>query len=331
MNDVGRSRRPFMDFSLTDEESMLVAAAVDFAKRALRPNEREHERSGVGEATRLAFAECGFDLLAGAEEDDAELPVSWPARIRVIEVLAAGDVASTLALWTPEAARLAARTVGAPDADVGAVHLVHALHDTPPPLPCLPLGGARTLLVLDSAGWGLATLEVEPVRGLGLHAAGPSRAVATWSDRGRVLPAVAAVAIARVRLVAAALLVGVARASLEYVRGYLPERVAFGKKLSDHQGLAFLFAEMAMQVEGASVLLSRAGWELDEGRPDAAVDAWLEAREAALCVTNRGVQLLGGHGYMADHPVEKWMRDARALALLFGGEDLALADARARP
>jgi alkylation response protein AidB-like acyl-CoA dehydrogenase len=59
------------------------------------------------------------------------------------------------------------------------------------------------------------------------------------------------------------------------------------------------------------------------------VGAWLEAREASLMVTDRGVQLLGGHGYMDDHPVEKWMRDARGLALLFGGEDEARFEAAA--
>ena len=141
--------------------------------------------------------------------------------------------------------------------------------------------------------------------------------------RGTSTPEAAARLLAQLHLWTAAILVGIAQASRDYTARYLQERIAFGKQLAHHQGVAFMFAEAATAVEGAEVLLHKAAWDFEAGRSEPATHAYLEASEVALDVTNRGVQLLGGHGYMKDHPVEKWMRDARALSLLWGGVDAA--------
>ncbi|BAS26082.1 acyl-CoA dehydrogenase family protein [Limnochorda pilosa] len=120
----------------------------------------------------------------------------------------------------------------------------------------------------------------------------------------------------RARLRVAAQLVGTARAALEYATGYAAERQAFGEPIARFQGVSFMVAEMAMEVEAARNLLWQAAWRLDRGKaPAGAAQALLQARAAAVAVTSGGVQVLGGHGYMADHPVEKWMRDARALGV----------------
>jgi len=277
-----------------------------------------------------AWEECGLAMLAGSAE---ELEVSGPGRAAVLRKLSAADGATALALWLPAMAQGAAARLGAEVANlaISSMVLERDIEAMEWPRPCLPLCGGDHVLVLDRAGhWGVAKVNSEPVLAIGLRSSQPSRAaLVEWVERGTAPAEVADGVRAEARLSAAALMVGIARASCDYVAGYLPERVAFGKALSQHQGLAFLFAEMAMAVESVELLVSKAAWDLDQGRSSSAVGAWLEAREATLMVTDRGVQLLGGHGYMDDHPVEKWMRDARGLALLFGGEDEARFEAAA--
>jgi alkylation response protein AidB-like acyl-CoA dehydrogenase len=320
-----------MDFSLTEIEDMLLESASTFAGRCLAPAERTHEKAGApADSVLKAWQECGLSMLAGSGE---ELEVSGPGRVAVLRTLGACDGATTLALWLPAMAQAAAEKLGA-DAGgsvITSMVLEGDIESMEWPRPCVPLCGGDHILVLDRAGnWGVAKVSHEPVLAIGLRSSQPARAaLEQWIVRGTAEPVVADVVRAETRLSAAALMVGIARASCDYVAGYLPERVAFGKALSQHQGLAFLFAEMAMAVTSVELLVSKAAWDLDQGRPQAAVGAWLEAREAALMVTDRGVQLLGGHGYMDDHPVEKWMRDARGLALLFGGEDGARFEAAA--
>ncbi len=318
-----------MDFSLSEVEEMLVESAGTFAQRALATADRSHEKQGAPQEQVLeGWKECGLAMLA---DPGGELEVSGPGRVRVLQKLAAADGATTLALWLPALAGACARGLGAGDeADqVTSLLLERQLETMTWPRPCLPLCGGEHVLVLDSNGaWGIARVRAEPVQAIGLRSSQPARAeLVEWLVRGEVELEVAQRLRAEVRLSAAALMVGIARGSCDYVAGYLPERQAFGKPLSQHQGLAFLFAEMAMAVEGAELLLAKAAWDLDAGTTRSSLGAWLEAREASLLVTNRGVQLLGGHGYMDDHPVEKWMRDARGLALLFGGEDEALFEA----
>jgi len=147
---------------------------------------------------------------------------------------------------------------------------------------------------------------------------------ARWTDR-----AGAQRALARARLYVAAMLVGITRESAAYSRQYALDRVAFGKPIAHHQALAFLIADMASATDMAQLLTREAAWRLDSG--DAAAEpcatAFVEAAEAAMFVTPNGVQILGGHGFMQDYPVEKWMREARSLGLLLGGIDAAREDA----
>jgi acyl-CoA dehydrogenase len=125
----------------------------------------------------------------------------------------------------------------------------------------------------------------------------------------------------RVRLRVAALAVGLARAAFEYAGHYALERRAFGRAIAEHQAVAFLAADMATEIDAARNLLWRAAWAFDGGHGDAGewvAMALAHATEAAMFVSNNAVQILGGHGYIRDHPVEKWMRDAKTLALSWG-------------
>jgi len=197
----------------------------------------------------------------------------------------------------------------------------------------VPADRVDLLVVLDEEGARVVTdgLEVSALRGAGLRAAGASElrlssapVRARWQDA-----AGARRALARARLYAAALLVGVMREAAEYSRRYAIERVAFGRPIAHHQALAFLIADMASAVDMARLLVWDAAWRLDTGAPalEACATAFLEAAEQAMFVTPNGVQILGGHGFMQDYPVEKWMREARALGLWLGGVDCAREDA----
>ena len=123
------------------------------------------------------------------------------------------------------------------------------------------------------------------------------------------------------RLAMAALAVGVSRAAYEYSRDYAKERDVFGVKVAQKQAIAFMLAEMATEIEAIRLLVWEAAWMLDNGKEDASKQAYLAlsgAMDMAMMVTDRAVQILGGHGYVRDHPVEMWMRNGRGIATLTG-------------
>jgi alkylation response protein AidB-like acyl-CoA dehydrogenase len=199
--------------------------------------------------------------------------------------------------------------------------------------PWVSAEAALAIVVLKSSEAVLVTqgFEFEPVRGAGLRAAGAARLLAKnapiagcWSSQ-----AGATRALARARLYYASLLLGVMRASCDFSADYAQQREAFGKPIAHHQALAFLITEMRMSLDTARLLVQEAAWRVDNDLPCAmeAASAWAECIEAARRIGPNGVQILGGHGFMADYPVEKHMREARALGLLCGGFDAAIEEA----
>jgi alkylation response protein AidB-like acyl-CoA dehydrogenase len=122
----------------------------------------------------------------------------------------------------------------------------------------------------------------------------------------------------------AAAAVGVARAAFEAATEYARGRNAFGKPLLARQGVSFKLAEMAIEIEAARLLVWRAAEAVDRG-----VDAGLYgsyakafAADTAMKVTTDAVQVLGGAGVMRDHPVEKWMRDAKVFQIVEGTSEV---------
>ena len=127
--------------------------------------------------------------------------------------------------------------------------------------------------------------------------------------------------LASMRIASASAAVGVAKASLEYSMNYAKEREAFGVKIAQKQAIAFMLAEMATEIEASRLLTWEAAWKLDTGKEDAANEAYLAltgAVDMVMMVTDRGVQILGGHGYIREHPVEMWLRNGRGFAMLTG-------------
>ena len=132
------------------------------------------------------------------------------------------------------------------------------------------------------------------------------------ADAGRLL--------AHSRVAIAALAVGLGRAAFEYSRDYAKEREQFGVPIATKQAIAFLLADMAIEVDAARLMMWEAAWLIDQGQ-DALKQALLAHRYAeqmALFVTDSAVQVLGGHGYIREHPVERWLRNGRGIAMFDG-------------
>jgi len=115
--------------------------------------------------------------------------------------------------------------------------------------------------------------------------------------------------------------VGIAQGALDYAVGYVKERKQFGKHLAEFQGLQFMLADMAMAVESARQMVYAAAARSERNDPDLGffgAAAKCHASDVAMKVTVDAVQLLGGAGYVRDHPVERMMRDAKITQIYEG-------------
>jgi alkylation response protein AidB-like acyl-CoA dehydrogenase len=159
-------------------------------------------------------------------------------------------------------------------------------------------GSTTSAIRLDAVPVPADRLVGEPGRGLGIALAA--------LDSGRL--GVSAVAV------------GVAQSALEVAVRYACEREAFGRPIVDHQGVAFLLADMAAAVESARATYLMAARRKDAGKPYSrqASIAKLVATDAAMKVTTDAVQVLGGAGYTRDHPAERFMREAKVMQIFEG-------------
>ncbi|MER5223014.1 acyl-CoA dehydrogenase family protein [Streptomyces flaveus] len=122
------------------------------------------------------------------------------------------------------------------------------------------------------------------------------------------------------RLGIAACAIGVAQSALDEAVAYATGREQFGRRIADFQGLRFMLADMATQIEAGRALYLTAARLRDAGRPFSkqAAMAKLLCTDAAMKVTTDAVQVLGGYGYTADFPVERYMREAKVLQIVEG-------------
>jgi alkylation response protein AidB-like acyl-CoA dehydrogenase len=137
---------------------------------------------------------------------------------------------------------------------------------------------------------------------------------------GAAKPEVFAECVQLSRLAWCALAVGTGQAVLDYVKQYVNERTAFGEPISNRQAVAFMVADIAIELDGLRLLTYRAASRVDHGK-DFARDVALARRltaEYGMQIGSDGVQLLGGHGYVKEHPVERWYRDLRAAGMMEG-------------
>jgi hypothetical protein len=183
------------------------------------------------------------------------------------------------------------------------------------------LEGRPTLFLLESDTPGLS-IESEPA--MGLRAAATGRvlldqvSVAGTARLGTAEDYADCVRLSRIGW--SALAVGTAQAVLDYVIPYVNERTAFGEPVSHRQSVAFMVADIGIELEGMRLATYRAASRAEQGKSYARETALARrlAAEYGMQIGSNGVQLLGGHGFVKEHPVERWYRDLRAVGLMEG-------------
>ena len=185
------------------------------------------------------------------------------------------------------------------------------------------LEGSPGLFIVESKTPGLST---EPEPAMGLRAAATGRvilenvAVGSGALLGDGDLDVYKELVALGRLAWCALAVGTGQAVLDYVTQYVNDRVAFGEPISNRQAVAFKVADIATELDAIRLVTYRAAGLVDTGRDftkEVALARTLTGKYA-MQIGSDGVQLLGGHGYTKEHPVERWYRDLRAAGLIEG-------------
>ena len=185
-------------------------------------------------------------------------------------------------------------------------------------------GRGPALFIAEAATPGLL-IEPEPAMGVRAAATARLRLDGARLPAGALLgdasPEVYGECVRLARLGWCALAVGTCQAVLDYLIPYVNERTAFGEPISHRQAVAFDVANVAIELEGMRLATYRAASRADQGL-DNAREVALARRLVAkhgMTIGSDGVQLLGGHGYVKEHPVERWYRDLRAAGLMEGG------------
>ncbi|MEW5742451.1 MAG: acyl-CoA dehydrogenase family protein [Myxococcota bacterium] len=114
--------------------------------------------------------------------------------------------------------------------------------------------------------------------------------------------------------------IGIARAALEHALDYSKQRQQFGKPIAEFQGIQFMLADMAADIEAARLLTYKSAWLLDQGQRNTLVSSYAKrfAADMAMKATTDAVQIFGGYGYSKEYPVEKLMRDAKLIQIYEG-------------
>ena len=336
------------DFTFTDEQKMIGETAAQFARDKLYPAFREHEKNRqVAPEIREQFATMGLGAME-VPEGAGGAGLGTLDKVLMLEALARGDASASLALDGMGPALYPLLEMGGARGlefieqyDDGNTRgwviwdtegrFTYADGYLRGQWPWIPVDQPGLLIVLKEGVAYVLTdgFKTTPVKPLAVHAAGSSELevdgrvdVCFESQQGYQRT------IAKLRCYGSAMLVGVAAAALEYSTDYARDRVVFGKPVAHHQGMAFLIAELATRLQGARLNLWRAASAMEAGGDpgEAAASAYYGAIETASEVGEQSVQIMGGHGYMQDHPVEKWMREARTISQWWGGSVLAVED-----
>ena len=324
----------------------LIAKAAELGVNAIKiPEEFDgiaEQRSAVTNALvaeALAYGDMGLALPIVAPGGVASALTHWGSADQQATYLKefAGDnvpqacvaIAEPHPLFDPTMLKTTAvRTPGGYRLD-GVKSLVPAAADAELFIVAAQFNGKPALFIVESD---TAGVTVKTDRSMGLRAAGIGQVEldkvtvplsarlgegdATDADYARDYSE----AIALSRLGWAALAVGTSHAVLDYVIPYVKEREAFGEPIARRQAVAFMCANIAIELDGLRLITWRGASRADQGLPF--------AREAALAkklgsdkgmqIGLDGVQLLGGHGYTKEHPVERWYRDLRAIGVAEG-------------
>ncbi|GAA0516781.1 acyl-CoA dehydrogenase family protein [Saccharopolyspora spinosporotrichia] len=287
--------------------------------------------TGVLVAEAMAHGDMGLAVSCLAPSAVSTALVAWGDETQQAQYLPSfvGDdvPAAALAvleprpLFDPFDLRTRARRTGGGFVLDGVKSLVPRAADAELFVVAAELDGAPRLFLVESGTAGLS-IEAEP--SMGLRGAAMGRVVLD----GVHLPATALLGeresyvecVRSARIAWCALAVGTGQAVLDYVIPYVNDRVAFGEPISHRQGVAFRVADIATELEGMRLATYRAASRAEQGLPHARETALARRLCAAkgMAIGSDGVQLLGGHGFVKEHPVERWYRDLRAIGVAEG-------------
>lgn len=338
-------------FELHDELKMICDTASSFARAQLSDSMRDHEANRqLPEAVHRDYEELGLHIL-NLPKAVGGLHLGELARVVVNEELAAVDPGAALAL---DRISLALEVVAKFDGSEAAEALATACLEDPAfyaqlvvvpddscsfdgdslsiNIPWVPTKKVDLVVLLNCKGACVIRegIEISTLRGSGLRAASAveislknAPIAMQWKNSEA-----ASKALASVRLYVASLMLGAMRLGCDFSREYALDREVFGKPVAHHQGVAFIIVEMQMALDAARILVRDAASLADRGDDmgQAAAMAFVESVEASKLIGPNAVQLLGGHGFMQDYPMEKVLREVRALGLLAGGVDSAKDD-----
>ena len=350
------------DLSLSDEQQMLVEMLEAFASEILRPLAHDADAQAALPAALLNQAhELGLTHYAVSEAQGGMAGERTTlSNALIAEALGKGDLSLAAALLVPLSAANCIRRWG--NAAQQALWLPAFVADEPAPVmaiavneptplfdpqklqtrahkrgkhyllsgeKCLVLRGLDASQLIVAAQAAAKGLQRNPQPAMGLKAGSTARIrlnkvkvaqEARLSGEGFDYQSF----VDHASLAWCALAIGTAQAALDYVIPYCNERVAFGEPISHRQGVAFMVADMAVEVDAMRVMVWRACARAEQGLSfqREAYLARLLCSEKAMKIGTDAVQLLGGHGFTKEHPVERWYRDLRALAVMAGGLQL---------
>jgi alkylation response protein AidB-like acyl-CoA dehydrogenase len=332
-----------ISFALDEEEKMIKDTAESFGK-VLREGMRKWEKEGVPYEIISKYEETGFGMI-DVPEDIGGSGLGFFKKVLTLENLAYGCAGTTLYLELPS---LIKHIFVQADPqikqkykdkknlsffiDFDGVFEIKEDGSVSGKANAVLGKNIRTFLLLkDGKVFVFDDFQSIPKKPLALDAVGVNevkvnskpKEVFELKDQGKYF-------ISVVRLYLSAIQSGIIRASFDYSSKYAMERVAFGKKIAHHQGMAFILSDFSIAVSACQLYTYKAAWSLDTKQEDffrVCADCFAFVSETAEKFTVWGVQILGGHGFVKDHPVEKWMREAKAISLLFGGKHYAEIDA----
>ncbi len=220
---------------------------------------------------------------------------------------------------------LATRATALPDGYVldGTKTCVPLAADAEILLVAASLGGAPAVFLVERGAAGLS-VEADPTMGLRSAKLGRVKLEGVKVPRDARLGGDAGLDYERLidlsRIAWCALAVGTGQAVLDYVKDYCNDRIAFGEPVSNRQSVAFMIADIAIELEGMRLLTYRAAARATEGQSfhREAYLARVQCVEKGMRIGTDGVQLLGGHGFIKDHPIELWYRHLRGIGIFEG-------------
>ena len=186
------------------------------------------------------------------------------------------------------------------------------------------LEGAGNLFLVEKDNPGLKIGELEEnsgIRSLSTYEVNFENCEIPEEDRlGEAAGCAYSLFLQKTRIGMSALGTGVSRASFEFAKNYAKERIQFGEPITFRQSVAFMIAEMAYEVDAMRLMTWKAASRLEAGK-DAKREAYLAKHyvgEQTMRVVDFGVQLLGGHGYTKEYPVERFYRNGRGIGIIEG-------------